>query len=378
MRAAEAAAPARLRLRHAATVLALESAAPGVLEWLHEFVAPAFEPVDEGTPRQTVVFRADAEHHLRLSAEAPPAARAHTLDGLTFDGHFSRPRAWTAAGGETRALDDLNGLAYRIDAGRRHVEIVAPRDDGWLRLGLVRVVRELASSAALEAGLLPLHGAAFAGDGGATLLCGEKNAGKTSLLVHALLGGAAFIANDRLVVDTATAAVRGVPTVVTIRNGTMALFPELARAYAAARFDRGRTIAACAPGIERPEPEKPRSKDRPGLSPPQLCHLIGAPMAAGGRAGRVLLPRLDAAARGIGLRRLDLDAAAAALRGNLLRASTPLRTSALFATPAGPLVLDPERERRACEQLARVLPVYECTLGPDAYETDLLALLAAA
>ena len=97
----------------------------------------------------------------------------------------------------------------------------------------MRVVRELLVAGAKAADrLLDLHAAAFATSVGAVLLVGPKQAGKTTLLTHFLrCQQVSLIANDRVLVDVEPVPpiAFGVPTLVSVRKGTLELFPDLRR-----------------------------------------------------------------------------------------------------------------------------------------------------
>ena len=125
------------------------------------------------------------------------------------------------------------------------IEIVAERECPSIRMMLMRVVRELATNHLLARGALLLHASAFVLDENGVLILGPSGSGKTTLLLAALGQGATYVANDRVFVRGDT-AVRGVPTIVSLRAGTAAYFPGSRhgspRAGSASKDDR-----ECAP-----------------------------------------------------------------------------------------------------------------------------------
>jgi len=145
-----------------------------------------------------------------------------------------------------------------------------------------------------------------------------------------------------------------------------------------ARYDHKRTIAACAPGIDRPPPAAPPGHDRPGLSVPQLAALLGTRMEPGGRLRAVLFPRIDPAVRGIEIGPTPADAALLDLRQSLLEPSHPARYSEVFAPREAGRAIPPERHDEACRRLLECVPAYAARLGPDAFEHDLLGALSQA
>jgi hypothetical protein len=345
--------------------------------WLAEFLGPAFRA---GPP---ALRRADHRVAVRVSPGAHAALRRRSrsaslrgVEGFTFDGSFSRHRGWQDASGATWVHDESSDAFYGVGPGAREVDVVARRAGRATRLAAMRVVRELATSALLRAGRLPIHGAAFVVRGTAVVIGGRKRAGKTSLLVHALRCGAGFLGNDRVFADSGRRPrAAGMPTIVMLRDGTLERFPDLRAGFEAARYDRSRTIAECAPGVRRPVPRAGRGFDRPGISGAQLCRLLGARMHGAAPLGAILFPRVDRRARGIVLRRLSPVGAARALAGSLLKPSEPVRASALFTGAGRRPVLSAEAERRLRRRLAARVPAWTCRLGPNAYATDLLPLL---
>ncbi|MHC4845664.1 MAG: phosphoenolpyruvate carboxykinase (ATP) [Planctomycetota bacterium] len=347
------------------------------LDWLAEFLAPAFD-VDAPGPGR-------ADHHVRLTISAAGYARLRDalgrapraeIEGLGFDGRFSRHACTTDERGRTWAHDERWELFLGVDDGARRVDVVAKRRDAHARLGLMRVVRELATAAFGRRGRLPVHGAAFEMDGRAVLLCGPKRSGKTSLLVHALQRGGAFLSNDRLFVETHGAPfARAMPTVVTLRDGTLALHPGLASTLADHAFDRGLTIAECAGADRLPGTDAPAGSRLRCITPAQFCHAAGVPMRRRAPVGLLLFPRVDPGLDGIVIEPLDASAAHALMTASLMKPSHPTRYSPLFAPDLADAPVDPVAESQRCRRLVEAVPARACRLGPDAYRGDLLDVL---
>jgi hypothetical protein len=233
----------------------------------------------------------------------------------------------------------------------------------------MRVVRELAASAMVQAGCLPVHGAAIVVDDEVVLICGPKRAGKTTLLVHALQCGAAFAANDRVFVDGLDPpTARGMPTIVRLRSGTVERFEGLRSRFETARYDWTRTLRSC--------DGHTASGGRRGISGAQLCRLADVRMERGGRVRALLFPRIDASIRGLVVERRSPEESLDDMRGSLLKPSNPTRTSHVLAPRGESVTLSVERESELCRRLIEQVPAYTCRLGPDAYEHDLLGALA--
>jgi hypothetical protein len=370
----------RLRFRYGPATVDV-AAAPSTLAWLEEFLAPAFEvgPPGAEPAAHEVVVEASDDAFARLSASLA-AAPASRVEAWTLDGSFGTLASWRDAEGRTWAADVDYGAFLGVDPLARRVRLVTGRDGVDARLTLMRAVRELATAEALRAGRLPLHASAFRLGGGVVLAAGPKRSGKSSLLVHALDRGGAVVGNDRAFVDVDAARVeaRGMPTIVMLRDGTLGLFPRLEEAFEAARFDRGRTLLECAPGVERPEPVRGQGFDRPGITTAQLARLCGAPLDPGGPVDALLFPRLEPSARGLALEPLDGASARAAAARSLLVPSRPTRAASLLAPGPRAVVVDPEVETARLARLVERVPAFACPLGPDAYGHDLRAALAEA
>ena len=369
----------RLGLRHGPVAIDVLSDDSASLEWLAEFLAPAFRTRGPGRrAHHRVVFGVAPKLYASLRrrlGSAPP----HRLEAFGYDGSFSSHRGLRDEAGTTWVHDPACEVFHGVDETARAVWVAAKRAGEWPRIALMRVVRELAVSAQMREGRLPVHAAAFAHAGGAVLICGPKRSGKTSLLVHALTCGGTFVSNDRVFVDlggrpTATA----MPTIVMLREGTLSLFPALRAAFERARYDRSRSVVECAPGVRRPAPRARPGFDRPGISPVQLCGLLGAPMRAGAPVRALLFPRVEPRASGIELRRIAPARTRARLGEALMKPSHPTRLSPLFSPRRRRETVSARAERERCRLLAQRVPAFECRLGPEAYRVDLLAALRAA
>ncbi|HSQ00098.1 MAG TPA: hypothetical protein VL049_22975 [Candidatus Dormibacteraeota bacterium] len=345
------------------------------LAWLEEFLAPAFVRDDRAPSDCHVVVGDDADRLAALRAGAghnPSQAVCLVLDG----GPVRLP---TWEDGDRRVvLHDEARLAYVIAADRRHIEVVSAPANDARRTALMKLVRELAMSAAWSPRSLVLHAAAFVVGRQAILIAGPKRAGKSSLLLHALgAAGARLLANDRVVLALGPrrAIAHGMPTIVNLRPDTVAArFADAAARRAAYRHRFHLTLAE----TEQRKPVADLTPRPLTCSPAQLGRLLGVDLVGSAAAAVLLLPRVDAAANGIALRRLDDDEAARRLPDALFAAThTPLEISDVFALPEhSQAPSDAELQRLWRDCVAR-LRVFDCRLGPDAYATDATRALVA-
>jgi hypothetical protein len=274
-----------------------------------------------------------------------------TVEGFTFDGRFSQNRASRDKQGRLWMADETEALAYRLDQSQRAVKIVSALSDSPTRVAVMRVVRELATTACLRDGLLPVHASAFVGeDGRATMICGPKLAGKTSLLVHALRWGAGYLANDRVMLEPAAPLMaHGMPTIVSLRAGMLDLFPGL------------KELLELSP-TRRPEASV-------GLTPAKLGELYGSAMVERAPLGLLLFPRVDQSIQGLRFEPLPPEECAPALRKSLLRASHPIASSEAFLLGERREVLEPGLEAEACRRVADKVPAFACLVGEGAFDS---------
>jgi hypothetical protein len=193
--------------------------------------------------------------------------------------------------------------------------------------------------------------------------------GKTTLMIFACLhGGARFMVNDRVLIARGASAwlVRGVPTVVTVRPGTLDYFPDLRRRIAAERPHAIFTAAECADGVLSPPLFDDRGKH--WLLPAQLRGLLGTEPAAAAEDPVVVIPRITGKPGTFVLRPLDAGEAFGLLQGAFFGArhwagSTPIFAAGLREAGAPAVPLE-ERWR----EFTSVHPCLLCEIGDDLFD----------
>ena len=344
--------------------------------WLEEFLLPWFAATGD-TADVTVTLTCDRSRFRALQANGSPGEqrRVFMLDTRTMD-----LPSWHVPGHDIALYDAEHQLFYlRRD---RHIELVAAEAHTDCRINLMRVVRELAMGSAQLAGHRFLHASAFSLNGRAAIVSGPREAGKTSLLTYALARSASgFLTNDRLLVKAAGAAttVRGMPTIVSIRAGTMDLFPGIRESITARGYRSRATLA------ETQEPEKlaqiPVKQGGGGITPRQFCTLLQREPVAEAQAAVLLFPRQTGQPGGLQLRQLDPSSACQRLQQGLFGHIGPDRLSEVFTVFPSRLSRSQAPDDPAlCQQLAAAVPAWECLLGRDSYRDAcgadaLLALL---
>jgi len=361
-------------------VIAVEASDSGALDWLEEFLAPAFARSDARSARYRVVLVDDAEAYANLVERTAGLASTPTRC-FALDRGFATFPSWTLPGGERVVLDGDSRVLYLVDPDGVRIRIVADRPLSPRRISLMRVVRELVMGQAWATSGLVVHGAALALGETGVMIAGPKGAGKTSLLLHLLFHapGACFVSNDRVVVEfDATPRLRGLPTVVTVRTHTLSLYPELEPRLARRQYDvrllSGETSDA-------PIVTRANSDARLIVAPAQLCEILGVAMRGSVTAGVLLLPQLAPDDDGARLTPVSSRVAADALKACVIGGEPAPATSDVFgASSRGHQPVDREELDRRLLAFTEGVRCFECRLGRHAYGREaaggLLELLA--
>ena len=199
------------------------------LNWLREFLCPFFELVGEGHYDCRVALIAD-DQRFEETLERGPGPDGAEIDCFALDSACVRLPLWNGSGEQALIFDEECQVFYLTGADKTQIEILTRTGNRSARIALMRVVRELAMIHSHMRGGLFIHGAAFSVDGRCVIVAGPKQAGKTTLLMHAMHHRSSkFVANDRVrvVFDERGAVARGMPTIVSIRQDSLEMFPDL-------------------------------------------------------------------------------------------------------------------------------------------------------
>jgi hypothetical protein len=340
------------------------------LAWLEEFLEPSFRPVQDGEARCTVALVTDDRSYdetLRLG----PRGDGMRIDCFVLDSGVVSLPLWTSRADERVIFDERFKAFYCLERDRPAVRILSPCGNLDVRFALMRVVREFAMSASQTLDEFVIHAAAFSVMNEGIIIAGPKRAGKTTFLVHCLqASGARFISNDRVVVSLASTepVLRGMPTLVSVRDGTLDLLPELQQPLLAARYDYRVALE------ERKAQGAPEAWSRRGdpfdLTPSQFCAVLGVRMSGHAPVRALLFPRISEESDGLRIRHLPARAALERLSTSLFGIRSPQPNSqAFFLSTDGPGG-DPAGRERLCSALTARVPCFECELGRWAYRED--------
>jgi hypothetical protein len=335
------------------------------LDWLEEFLSPQFG-VENGTAADwELTLALDGDRYDEIIRLGP---KQDEMLCFALDTRDIRLPRWNSSSSADVLFDERFDTFYLVEARARRITLLSRVDGGDARLALMRVVRELAMNHTQRNGGVIVHAAAFTVGSRGVIVAGPKGAGKTTLLMYALQSTPSeYVSNDRLLLslDDRGPRIRGIPTIVTIRQSTLRFFPTVLERLQ----ERGYTVR-----LTRREARKRRPSDRAvghdgprSLSPGQLCALLEAPSTAGAPVTAVAFPQLSDRAGPLRLTRIPKKRAAKRLFDSLFGVRKLRTTSPLFSDAPDQPPFDRDRLEGACAALTSTVPCYECELGPDAY-----------
>jgi hypothetical protein len=338
---------------------AVSSNDPDVLQWLAEFLSPWLTVGNEPICDYRLDFHVDRCGYDEMRGTVGTSPSRHA-ESFVRDGQEVLYPVWSHSDSrETMVLDDVQ-VIYRLARLKRHVQILASAGAGRSRIAVMRAIRELLIVAHRARGALLIHGAAVAVGDRVVILAGPRHTGKTTLLLHLLLARKGrLVANDRVFVwpERDRFVALGVPTIVSLRPGTLRMLPAVADRLANSGFawSLARAEVGQAPG-------------RPNISPVQLCGLLGVEPSPGGPLAAIVFPT-PAQHDLLHVERLNGQAAVDAVTTAMFGGVGPWKTAGLW--------LDPSFEDRPgatdtqirCVAMAEKVPMFACKIGPRVLAT---------
>ena len=319
--------------------------------WLREMLMPAFAQVDASDQDVTVDVGASA------SDPAGPTTDVGLVPCFALDReivHLPGRRSAIAT-----VLDDAF-FAAQYTVSTRRVDV---RPAGRPRLlgASFRVTREVGVIEAARAERTQLHASGVIDRGGVVLFAGPKESGKTTLVVHvASATGAGIVANDRVIVAREESGwiAHGVPTIVSVRQPTIALLPRVRWPVRGVEQPVMYTRAQ----LPQVRPAHDVSSSPLTLSLAQLADAAGAPLESGGPVACIALVGRDDSMESFVVRRLPSDEAERRLRADRFGVGTEPRPATVFEHSLGhvdPPTIRPE----VVERVAREVPCVELRIG---------------
>ncbi len=346
-------------------VIGCESDCPAAIEWLDEFLLPAFDRRESRDCDFRVEIGTAAGEYDELAATRP-AGDVRRVPCFALDQRVDFHPSWTVSGLQVIA-DDKYAALYVFDGLR--LRILAPPGSIAVRAAAMRVIREIAVARALcDPRLVVLHAAALEIGGAALLIAGPKGCGKTTALAHSSVSARArVLTNDRAVLAFSPTGieVRAVPTFVTIRGGPFALLARLAR-----RTPRGVSPAhLLAAELEAlPLLDPAAVPDAYHLSPAQFASALGVELAPRAELAAVVFPEIDADAETLAIEALAPAAAERRLRAARFGLGSGKEGHTVFENLAGAR-RDPGADAQRLAELAAATPCFSLRLGSRAYQS---------
>ena len=338
------------------------------LEWLEEFFVPQFGMEDGAAADWEITVTLDSDRYERLAGLGPSREEMLCFALDTRDIHLPR---WNADSPAKVLFDRESDTFYLFESGARRITLVSRGDGDRSRIALMRIVRELAMNRAQRDGGVILHASAFSiGDRG-VIITGPKGAGKTTLLMYALQATPSqYVSNDRVLLrlDDGDPRIRGIPTIVTLREPTLHFFPSVRERLRKSGYTVRLTRREAS---EQSPSELAAQRDgRRSIGPGQFCDVLQVRSVAGARPAALVFPRLCDRAGPLRLGRIPKERAAKRLYDSLFGVRKLRTTSPLFSDAPEQPPFDREKLEAACTTLTSQVRCYECELGPDAYSDN--------
>lgn len=336
------------------------------IEWLAEFLVPWFSISDE-SPDISVKVCTDPKRYER---QMKRGSAGGVLKAFMMDTNCIELPEWNAAVQTVAIFDEKHSVFYLVSP--KHIELLRAHTRICVRMRLMRVLRELAMGTAQLSGGRFIHASAFVIDGKTAIITGPRLAGKTTLLSYMLATtGAEFLSNDRLLIkgDEVSMQAKGMPTIVSIREGTMNMIAGLRRNLEISGFSAKMTLKEARES--GPLKVFPAREGRHGVSPSQFCTLLGCDPVRAAPASALIFPRQTGCTGTLMLRRLEPGQTKERLQKCLFGNIGPGHLSQTFT-------INPEGFHRSqvmpddtlLERLAGSLPGFDCELGQDAFASD--------
>lgn len=198
------------------------------------------------SPGPLNALAADLNPYLQPTAADPHPAHSHAVEQISIHTDPTQAaRLRQLAGRPSEVVHGVRLVQAGAGAGQQHREAFllwawATPHTSHLVLDhpgpatdriMLRLVRGIAGRRLITAGWLALHAAAALTPAGLITLVGPSGAGKTTALLQLLASrlGTAFVTNDKIYLTNNTDGVhaRALPTSLTLRPDTLAMFPGL-------------------------------------------------------------------------------------------------------------------------------------------------------
>lgn len=221
----------------------------------------------------------------RVRAEPVHPAAGWTMYAFEFAGQRA------VAAFDTKTPRGLPAALFLSDAGSEFGAVVCSERDLFNSRHLVHAIRDIVVRRAEDHDEVLLHAAAArVRSQGGVLIVGPGCAGKTSLLTHLLeYDSAAFVSNDRVLVNAELCRARSVPLAVTVGHGTIDGTPRLCNAL---RRAHALTLPQLFAGRWEDLPKEYGALPKVDLTPLEFVAGLGAESVASTGVSLIVFPML--------------------------------------------------------------------------------------
>jgi hypothetical protein len=273
--------------------VAVDVPAQSHLTWLTEFLHPQFLRDDDRAAECVISVNENRDRFEEFLSRGPESTDRQ-IPCFLLDGNTESFPLWNAPPGHMAVHEPAADAIYVVAENGKRIEIIVRNMHPWIRVRIMRVIREVMMARLRRDGWFILHAAAASVEGRAIAIAGPKNSGKTNLLIRLVRECAARpISYDRLAVlpGAATVVGQGVPTTVSVRAATAAMNPDLFRFLDPDH--RRCALTEIEQGISHGNREFDANQKRILMNPRQFRQLFDVKSAEGGPLAAIVFPHVN-------------------------------------------------------------------------------------
>jgi len=335
---------------------------PSDISWLMDFFVGAvdsgLEPKNISELQKITLTRDQASTR---DARFQAGKSRQTTLAFVLDSEIQYLPSWMLGDGTLCAYSDFYDLLFTKRDDIRIFDASMPGQAGRrARGGLMRAIREPAMDHIWRSGDSILHGAGVVVEGQAVLIAGNKRSGKTSLLSAVLsqLSDSTFLANDRIALKQcgSNLIARAIPTIISLRRGSLDVVPGLAARAASLDCDHA--------GAPLPSGT---AQERLAMTTRQFVSMLGTSVCSTAPVKSIVFPFVDPGQGTFSLRRLDRNEAREHIQNAAFARSHLGVRSEFFACRESGVFPDSETMLARLDQATENIHCFELRMGPRFY-----------
>lgn len=339
------------------------------LLWLKEYLSPPFGIVKSSRFDCEIDLIFNDQEFSSLFGKSSQSKMK--LSGFILDTRIVELKLWPSSGNCKILFDEEYNVFYFVSKNIRKITILAHsvKSIGF-RTALGRIITELAMNYSRASGGHFIHSAALSYRGEGIMIAGPKNAGKTSLLIYLLQKlSAKFISNDRVLVshNGATPFIYGMPTVITVSEKSLQMFPRLKNKFSKFNFHHRHTADEI---VKRNCIPYKLETGEFTLSTEQFCRLLRVNPSSCSQLSMILFPRINERKRTIVFKKLSRTAALERLKESQFARNISESLSFFYLQDKDLSSLNNEKNyEKFSSKLAAETACYDCYLGHQIYQS---------